>query len=97
MGVEVDMDVVAQKCAGSLDCLVNDARRRRAGGVFEAKAVERNFGVEDLLYLVLVKLRRMSAATVDARGKTHHGDGNFVFQTGVVYALSGPAEVFDVV
>ncbi len=68
------MHVFAQKRASSLDRLVNSPGGRRAGGILEANAVERNLGVEDFLYFVLVKSGCVRAAAVDPRGKTHHGD-----------------------
>ena len=97
MAVDTEFHVVAEKLTGALEGLVNLGGVRGTGSVLEANGSERNARVQNVAQDAFVEFRVVGGVEVASRRKFHHGDDNFVFQTGVGDALAGVDEVVDVV
>ena len=97
MAVDAEFDIVTEELAGALEGLINLGRVRGTGCIFEADGGERNTGVQNIAEDAFVEFRVVGGVEVASRRKFHHGDDNFVFQTGVGDALAGVDEVVDVV
>lgn len=95
VAVDAEFGFFTEELAGALEGFVNLGRVGRTGSVLEADGLERNAGVENVAEDAFVEVRVMGALTTER--KFHHGDDDFVFQTGFGDALAGVDEVVHVV
>ena len=93
----MDFLVVADERTRHLDGFINGRGGGGAGSILESEAVERDVAVKDLFQTVDVELRGVRIRFMQVRRKSHHCDGDLMFESVAGNGLSGDIKVADVV
>src|SRR5690554_4597576 len=93
--MEYDVHILAEHFSGSLDSLMHDLRSAGSRSILETDRVVRDTGIENAAKSLLVEFRIV--CSVCPRGKSHHGDTDFVAGSSFVNGTTAVDEIVYIV
>ncbi|MPM70918.1 hypothetical protein SDC9_117879 [bioreactor metagenome] len=97
MGVELNIDFVAEQRAGLLDGFVNDGRGGGSGRILERHTVKRNAVIENVFQGIDIEFRRVGIAFGKAGRQAHHGHRDLMLAAVFGDAAAGNREVAHII